>query len=143
MIWPFDGSTTVFIIVWLGMCYGVGAWARRVGADMGATILITGLFSPLVGALYVLGTTSGRKCPHCRGSVDREATVCRHCSRDLASAVAAPNSWRGGMIDRALGSRQPPSSPTGICQNCGRAVFDRSAASCANCGAALAGKGAR
>ena len=51
----------------------------------GLLLLVVGLF----GALFQSAdrVNSRRECPHCREPMRKDATVCPHCQRDVATAA--------------------------------------------------------
>jgi ribosomal protein S14 len=67
-----------------------GAEAFIVGVALGPIGVLLALLTPSdTAALEHQAVTSGamRKCPHCAELIRPEATVCRHCTRELAPAV--------------------------------------------------------
>jgi hypothetical protein len=70
---------------WLGMILGILAARERGFPDLLG--LVVGLVAgPLALILYAL--KSGAQCPHCFEWVRPEASVCRHCHRDLTPSAA-------------------------------------------------------
>jgi len=71
--------------VWLIFAILVGVWASSKGRSFLGWMLLAILFSPLLASLLLLIKGSARRCPFCRGGVPKEALVCRHCGRNLAT----------------------------------------------------------
>lgn len=88
-------------LAWFGMyavpCIVVAILAGSKGRSFLGFLLLSLVFAPVVGlivALIVMPCSptaedvlrqigQGRKCPFCAGTIEHEATVCRHCGREL------------------------------------------------------------
>lgn len=95
------GSNILILVVLLGLiafgiwlAFWIGKKAQEKGySRVGFTIF--GLFFTLIALIVVLviqptqaAQTSGLvKCPHCAEAVQPEARVCKHCGRDIPTAV--------------------------------------------------------
>jgi len=94
------------IVVWLVLALVAGVIASNKGRSFFGFFLLAVLLSPLIGIICALvaksktdleasnvrsgiGSRTHRKCPHCAEVVLREAKVCKHCGRDIASPTQA------------------------------------------------------
>lgn len=71
------------IILWLVLSLSVGSWYGNKGGSGVLGFLVSIIFTPLVGAIMVVVSNPGPKCPHCRETVKRGATLCRFCGQSL------------------------------------------------------------
>lgn len=82
----------VIAIMWLafGALVGVAAAQKR-GFSITAGVLggiLLGLLAPLM--FFVSGVSPSdrvQKCPHCAEFIKAEALVCKHCGRDVYTAI--------------------------------------------------------
>ncbi|ODN70220.1 zinc ribbon domain-containing protein [Methylobrevis pamukkalensis] len=84
---------------WLGFSFLVGSFAQRRGRSFGAWMIVSLLFSPLVGVIIVLLLSpiaektepaiqhpeAFKLCPRCAESVKRAALVCRFCGHEFGN----------------------------------------------------------
>jgi len=71
---------------WIAFAVLVGLWASRSRRrSFIGWMLLAMLISPLLAGLLLLVMGSGRRCPFCGGDVPKNAIVCRHCGRNLAT----------------------------------------------------------
>jgi hypothetical protein len=97
--------TLFFVFVWFVFAIVVGVAASSRNRSGAGWFLLSLLVSPLITTIWLfilpkrLGLTrreaieqlrSLRKCPHCAETVKREATVCKHCHRDLPELAPLP-----------------------------------------------------
>jgi hypothetical protein len=97
---------------WLVFTILVGVLAAKRGQSVFVAVILSVLFSPLMGFIYVLvmGTNeeelaekavfSGvmRKCPACAELVKAEASVCKHCGSNMPPRAAIPGDEAGMTI---------------------------------------------
>lgn len=89
-------------LVWVGLSVAVGFFWKSKGRSLGGGIVWSMILSPVVGAIIGAFLKSGlRTCPFCTEKVKPEATVCKHCHRDLPTVQQAfEASLGGGMTVR-------------------------------------------
>ena len=77
------------LFFWLFFAFLVGLLASSKGRSFLGWTLLALVISPLLAGLFVLVLGTGRRCPFCRAGVPKDATVCQHCSRNLATGDAS------------------------------------------------------
>jgi len=85
------------VVIWFILCICVGAYANGKGRSGIGFFFLSFFLSPLIGFIIALISKSNekeieektilsgerKKCPYCAELVKIEATVCKHCQRDL------------------------------------------------------------
>ena len=79
-----------WFIFWLIVNCVVGYLIGQQKNDVGSAIVVSILLGPIGWLIAGLSSGNLRKCPHCAEFVKPEATVCRHCGKDLPLPAAAP-----------------------------------------------------
>ena len=125
-----------FLLVLL--CLGIPFWtifgivAGMIGAKKGegCTMFIIGVLLGPFGILIALFSRGNRKtCPHCRELIDRDATVCSHCHRDLLANAAPPPVHAAAAAPQPVAPTPPPPKPkptadsTIPCPLCGKILW--------------------
>jgi predicted amidophosphoribosyltransferase len=108
------------LVLWL-ICAVVGA---LIGSAKGRVLagFLWGLFlGPLGWLIIAVAGGSGKQCPACRSWIDKQASVCPKCGRDISQPP------RQGQV--------PAVSATGFCPRCG--APRNKGSFCANCGKPL------
>ncbi len=96
------GTEMLFILVLLALfafAIWLAIWIGKKADEKGYSrvgFTIFGLFFTIVALIIVLVIPPSQaaqmagmvKCPHCAESVQPEANVCKHCGRDIPTAVA-------------------------------------------------------
>jgi len=73
----------MWLFLWIVFTVLVAIWANNLGRSVGLAILGCLIFSPLIVAIYYLIVGSSSKCPHCKGNIPKDASVCKHCGREI------------------------------------------------------------
>ena len=76
---------TVLIFVFFAVAFGIGAvvLGRSRGQKSAVLCFLAGfLFGPL-GLLLILFDDRLERCPHCKSRLNRDATVCAACQREV------------------------------------------------------------
>jgi zinc-ribbon domain len=81
--------TMEWFIFWLIINCVVGYLIGQQKNDIATAIVLSILLGPIGWLIAGLSKGNLRKCPHCAEFVKPEATVCRHCGRDLPALPAA------------------------------------------------------
>lgn len=71
-----------YVFLWLVFAAATAAIYRRKGRSV-ITGILGGLLLGPIGLILALVSGEAATCPHCRGGVHPEATVCRHCGRAI------------------------------------------------------------
>jgi hypothetical protein len=88
------------VLLWLGLSVLAGVAAYSRGRSFFGFLLLSLIFSPLIGLIGALVVSrdqvvidaravsggSQRKCPFCAELIQPAAKVCKHCGRDLPAA---------------------------------------------------------
>jgi hypothetical protein len=84
-----------YFFLWMAFAIAVGMFATQRGRSSGIWFLLSLIFSPLLGFIFLVASSNLNKiienrdevkCPACAELVLAEATVCKHCG-----GVLAPN----------------------------------------------------
>lgn len=131
----------IYVVIWL-LCGLTAAVIYRQKGRSGAVAFVVGVILGPIGVLLAalssadkpaieaqqLATGAARKCPHCGELVRPEATVCRHCQRELAPPAPPP---------AGAARKQPGADGQGwTCSACGGFVRP-DATSCKHCQASF------
>lgn len=82
------------IIGGLALAFAGAAIAQRKGRSFWGFLLL-GLFAPIISIAVALIispihlSAATRECPHCFSQIDRRATICGHCQKELPVAPSA------------------------------------------------------
>lgn len=82
------------IVGGLGLAFIGAEIARRKGRSFWGVFLL-GLFAPIISIAVALiispirPSAATRECPHCFSQIDRRATICGHCQKELSVAPSA------------------------------------------------------
>jgi len=70
------------ILLWILLCFAVGAFASRVKFRSGMFWgIFAAIFSPIIVFILVaILPSNAKECPQCKNRVHPEATVCQYCS---------------------------------------------------------------
>ena len=71
------------IFFWIIFAVAVGLLAIRFGRSFVIWLFVSLVFSPLLAVIFLLILGTARKCPQCKGGIDKDAKKCRHCGSDI------------------------------------------------------------
>jgi hypothetical protein len=82
-----------FIIVWLGLAIATGFAASYRGRSPAGWFFLAMVISPLLALILLIAfpprrARPSKQCKFCQSEIDRDATVCPHCLRDITPTPA-------------------------------------------------------
>ena len=90
MIPPVSTSEILLFIPWIAFSFGVAHIAGKKNRSRAAFFWLSVFLTPVVGLLVALSISNGSPklnkrsgCPYCKEEILMDATICRHCKKEL------------------------------------------------------------
>jgi len=71
-----------FYFLWFIFSLMLGFRNMNKGHSFWSAFIISLLLTPIIGMLFVLSKPAKDKCKYCKGHIEYNATVCKHCGRE-------------------------------------------------------------
>lgn len=73
----------MLFVAWLLLSGVIAAWASSKGRNGLGWFLLALIFSPLLAGIMLLVAGTGYHCSVCKGTIHKEALICKHCGSHL------------------------------------------------------------